>query len=132
MPRNDEAFLDWVLYSNAFLTGVNSMRTLRKRLSGEGAHAKPRGQIKTFGIKDFSPNFHRYGLADYLDKRLDIKVIGLIREDVVDRMISNAMLGATEGMAAIHERGTRKQPQIDRARIATVLSDIEHENAQLD
>lgn len=132
MPRTDEAFLDWVLYSDAFLTGVNSVRTLRKRLSGEAAHAKPRGQIKTFGIKDFSLNFHRYGLADYLDKRPDIKVIGLIREDVVDRMISNAMLGATGVVAARDESGTRKRLRIDPAHIATLLSDIEHENAQLD
>ncbi|SDN58461.1 hypothetical protein SAMN05216196_101979 [Lutimaribacter pacificus] len=132
MPRSDEAFLDRVLYSPGFLRGANGIRSVRKVLAGQGASAKRLRDIRTFGIKDFSLNFARYGLSDYLDRRTDIKVIGLIRENVVDRMISNAMLGATGVVAATDDSGARKRLRIDPARIATLLHEIETENAQLD
>ncbi len=133
LPRSDEAFLDWVLYSDRFVRMVNSTRSLRKRLAGQPEAAKPLRDIKTYGIKDFSLNFQRFGLSGYLDAHPDLKVIGLKREDVVDRMISNAMLGATGVVKSTGDgAGKRKTLRIDPAHIAALLRDIETENAELD
>ena len=133
LPRSDEALLDWVLYSGTFLRGVNSIRSLRKTLGGKRAAAKRLRDIETFGIKDFSLNFIRFGLSDYLDARPDLKVIGLRREDVVDRMISNAMLGATGVIKTTRaSSGGRKTLRIEPALISTLLAEIETENADLE
>ena len=132
LPRSDEAFLDWVLMSDSFPRLANGLRSIRKRVSGEGAAAKPFGGIQSYGIKDFSLNFERCKLTGYLAQRPGIKVIGLIREDVVDRMISNAMLGATGVVAARGGQGGGKRLMIDPAGIAALLADIETENAGLD
>ena len=132
IPRGDEAFLDWVLYSDSFLRTVNSVRSLRKTVAGKRNAAKATRDIKTFGIKDFSLNFKRFGVSDYLDKHTDLKVIGLKREDVVDRMISNAMLGATGVVKTTAAQGQgRKTLRIDPDQVANLLSDIETENADL-
>ena len=133
VPREDKAFLDWVLYSDAFLRVVNIIRSTKKTLSGKGSAAKSMRGIKTFGIKDFSLNFIRFGLSDYLDNHPDLKVVGLLREDVVDRMISNAMLGATGVIKTTSAKsGGRKTLRIDPAQISALLTDIETENADLD
>lgn len=133
LPRSDGDFLDWVIYSGTFQRSANALRSLNKALSGNLSAAKRVRGIKTFGIKDFSLNFMRFGLSDYLDARPDIKVIGLMRNNVVDRMISNAMLGATGVVAATND-GSNKQRRlrIDPCRIAGLLRDIETENTDLD
>lgn len=132
LPRSDEAFLDRVLYSGSFLRAVNTIRSVRKSASGDRGAIKRIGGIKTFGIKDFSLNFMRYGLSGYLDARPDIKVIGLVRDDVVERMVSNAMLGAT---GVVENRGGEdggpRRLSLDPSRMAELLTDIETENADL-
>lgn len=132
LPRSDEAFLDWVLYSGTFLHSANAIRTLSKLRTGKLEDVKRVRDLKTFGIKDFSLNFMRCGLSNYLDARPDIKVIGLVRDNVVERMISNAMLGAT-GVVASTGSGKDKARtlRIDPSRISCLLSDIQTENADL-
>ncbi|MEO3417080.1 sulfotransferase [Roseovarius sp. CAU 1744] len=133
IPQGDEAFLDWVLYSGAFLRMVNAVRSLRKTLAGQRGAAKPIRDIQSWGIKDFSLNFTRFGLSDYLDNRADLKVIGLLRQDVVDRMISNAMLGATGVIKTTSARsGGRKTLRIEPTQVAALLADIETENTELE
>ncbi|MGM0740513.1 MAG: sulfotransferase [Pseudomonadota bacterium] len=132
LPRSDEAFLDWVLYSGSFLRAVNTIRSVRKSASGERGAVKRVSGLKTFGIKDFSLNFMRYGLSGYFDARPDIRVIGLIRDDVVERMVSNAMLGATGVIESRGgEDGEPRRLSLDPARVGELLSDIETENADL-
>lgn len=133
LPRSDEGLLDWVLYSRGFLRSVNGVRSLRKTLGGKRTAAKRLRDIKTFGVKDFSLNFIRFGLSDYLDARPDLKVIGLLREDVVDRMISNAMLMETGVIKTTRASGGgRKTLRINPAHISALLAEIETENADLE
>ena len=133
LPSKDEDYLDWILYSGTFLRSANTLRSLNKIRSGNRSASKRVRDIKTFGVKDFSLNFMRLGLSGYLDARPDIKVIGLVRENVVDRMISNALLGAT-GVVAVKndDDKTRRKLQIDPSLVASLLNDIEVENADLD
>lgn len=132
IPKDDAAYLDFILTSRHFPRIANTMRNLRLK-AGKGAGTPKRlGQIRTFGIKDFSLTLRRAGLADYLAARPAIKVIGLVRENVVDRMISNAMLGATGVVEMRRDPGSGARGlTIDPTRIAGMLDEIAAENADL-
>ena len=133
IPNDNEAFLDWVLTQKAFIKTVNAGRSLRKYAAGEKHAVKSFRQIKTFGIKDFSRNFHEFNLENYLIDRPHIKVVGLIRPNVIDRMLSNAMLGAT-GVIEVRQTtaSSRKTIHIDPSKISSLIDDIETENAALE
>lgn len=131
--RSDEAFLDWILTSGAFRRVANAERNLRKRWSGRPRDIKRAGAIRTVGIKEFSLNFRRFGISDRLLQRPGLKVVGLVRRDVVDRMVSNALLGAT-GVVAARPGSEDRRPRLrlDPARIASMIETIEAENRELD
>lgn len=129
----DAAYLDFILGARTFRFAANTHRSWSKRRAGQPQAVKRLRDVRTVGIKDFSLNFQRYGLMDYLPARPDIKVVGLIRDDVVGRMISNARLGAT-GVVALQAGqsgpggGTLR---IEPGRIGEMLATIERENALL-
>ena len=130
--NSDEAYLDFILNSHAFHFVANTHRNWRKRRTNAVEAVKRLGNVQTVGVKDFSLNFQRYGLTDFLEKRPEIQVIGLVREDVVGRMISNAQLGAT-GVVALRTGQDRVGGTlwIDPAHISEMLTTIERENAFL-
>lgn len=130
---SDARFLDAVL-SPRFFRAANAVRTLRKRRSGDGGQAKPFAQIRTIGIKDFSLNFDRYGLGDYLAARPDIRVIGLTRPGVVERTISFLMLRQTGVVERSSQGGPRAPASIRVApdELRTQLEEVEAENQRLD
>lgn len=132
LPSNDQEFLNFVIYSPRFVWLANAVRSTRKRIRGDSQAAKSFKQIKTYGIKEFSLNFKQYGLQDYLLEQSDLKVVGLVRENILDRMISNAMLHQT-GVVLVRQDADRSDRKIfiDPARIVDLLSDIETENVQL-
>lgn len=133
LPRDDAAYLDWILTSRTLPRAANLVRSVRKGLGGQRSQVKRFSEIRTFGIKDFSLLFHRYGISEYLDERPAIKVIGLERTQVVDRMISNAMLGET-GVVEVRggDDGRKRTLRIDPQRIGGMLDAIAEENSQLD
>ncbi|MDA3889036.1 MAG: hypothetical protein PF443_09600 [Allgaiera sp.] len=131
--RSDEAFLQWILTSRLLRGAANAERNLRKRREGKPGEVKHLGAVRTIGVKEFSLNFERYGISERILHRPGMKVIALVRRNVVDRMVSNARLGAT-GVVKVGEgddRGSRGLT-IDPAQIAGLLRAIETENASLE
>ncbi len=92
---NDAAFLDAALCNTTLHQTANTVRTLGKIRAGQWHEAKRLSHVRTIGFKEFSLNFQRYGLPNYVTNASDIKVIGLTRRNVLNRMISNAFLEAT-------------------------------------
>ena len=131
---SDTAFLDRILYSEHFPRTANLIRSAGKLRRGERAAMKRYRDIRTIGIKEFSLNFQRYGLTDYLASHPDIKVIGLVRENVVDRLVSNLALGQT-GVVSTRsdaDAGTAdRKLHVDPAETARMLDVIEDENQLL-
>jgi len=83
-----EGYLDFIFTSASFfyLSQIYSAYShLRK---GKPINLKRRGALKTIGIKEFSVNFHRRNICNYLSSRDDILVINLYRENVLKRLIS--------------------------------------------
>ena len=133
--RGDDArYLDWLISGGTFLRAANAARNLGRIRTRRFDQTKARAGIQTIGFKDFSMNFEKYGLRDYLRAREDIQVIGLLREGVADRMVSNAMLGAT-GVVKLPSAdggGGPRRLRIDPDEIAGLLETIEHENRVLE
>lgn len=131
--RSDEAFLHWILTSRLLRNLANAERNLRKRRDGKRDEVKRLSRIRTIGVKEFSLNFRRYGISERILHRPGMKVIALVRRDVVDRMVSNARLGAT-GVVKVGDDDDRGRGglTIDPTSIAGLLNAIETENAELE
>jgi hypothetical protein len=133
IPRDDEAYLDWILYSRSFLGSAVFVHRLRRLTGGADGHRKSLGSILNIGVKEFSLNLHRYGLPSYLDDRRDIKVIGLVRRGIVERMLSSQMLAATGAVSVpVGGAAPKGSIRIDPERISFLLEAIEQENRDLE
>ena len=86
--RSAEAYLDTIyssklfFYTGHFYSAVSHMR------KGKKVNFKYWNNTETIGIKDFSMNFTRRGIASYLKDRSDILVINLYRENILKRFVS--------------------------------------------
>lgn len=131
---DDHAYLDALLTSNAFFHATNLRRSTTMLAAGKPSEIKSPRNISTIGFKEFSLNFRRYQVTDFLEKRPDIRVIGLLRRNVLARMISNEMLSAT---GVVSSRSSQKAPgrpklRLDPEKVLTKLAIIEAENLDLD
>ena len=133
VPKTHEWLLDLVLGDSSFRKGSILLSSIRQRILGRSRSAKLLRQIRSFGVKDFSLNLQRFGVGDYLDRHPDIKVIGLQRTGIVERMLSVELLQATRivSVKADHKASTRRI-NVDANRIVEKLSVIEREGAELD
>ncbi|MBJ7899317.1 MAG: hypothetical protein GC158_05185 [Cyanobacteria bacterium RI_101] len=83
-----EKYLDLILSSPAFFQTAQVYSALAKLGKGEKPNFKSWGQIKSLGVKDFSINFIKRGVADYFQQRPYLKVINLYRSNSLRRLIS--------------------------------------------
>ena len=130
---NDAAYLDFLLANPWGHRLAFAARTVQRRIKRRPRDGKRLSGVQHIGIKDFALNFQRFGVADYLAQRPGIKVIGLERENLLDRMISNALLEAS-GVVEIRE-GQGGQPdtqlRLDPQEVLDALGVIEAENETL-
>lgn len=130
---DDRAYLDAVLGNRAVLRAANTVRTVGKLRHGARADVKSLNQVSTVGFKEFAIHFIRLDIYDYLKARPHLKVIGLTRTNVVDRMISNAFLERTGLIALKTGDGTEQTEKlwIDPDTVLDQLDVIERENNEL-
>ncbi|MDZ7842662.1 MAG: hypothetical protein U5R46_17825 [Gammaproteobacteria bacterium] len=83
-------------------------------------------------MKEFSLNLRRKQLQDFLAERPHIKVIGLQRDDVLDRFISWKMLQQT-GVVKLDKAadGLQRKLTLDPGTLLAELRDIDAENREL-
>jgi hypothetical protein len=130
---NDAAYLDFCLANPWGHRAAFAARAVQRRIKRRRRDGKRLSQVRQIGIKDFALNFQSLGIADYLEQRPGIKVIGLERGNLLDRMISNALLEASgvveirEGQGGQAETQLRLEPQ----EVLDALGVIEAENTTL-
>jgi len=130
---NDAAYLDFCLANPWGHRAAFAARAVQRRIKRRPRDGKRMSQVRQVGIKDFALNFQELGIADYLAQRPGIKVIGLERKNLLDRMISNALLEASgvveirAGQGAQEETQLRLEPQD----VLDALDVIEAENRTL-
>ena len=130
---NDAAYLDFCLANPWGHRVAFAARAAQRRIKRRPRDGKRLSQVRQIGIKDFASNFQGLGVADYLAQRPGIKVIGLERENLLDRMISNALLEAS-GVVEIRA-GQNGQPdtqlRLEPQEVLDALDVIEAENMAL-
>lgn len=130
---NDSAYLDALLSNKPLMRTANTIRTIGKLRKRKFAEIKRMDRLSTVGFKEFSTHFLRLGMNDYVRNARDVKVIGLERRNVLDRMISNEFLEQT-GVVALKSgdaRDTKKKLWIDPASVLEKLDTIDRENDDL-
>ncbi|MRU14718.1 sulfotransferase [Roseovarius sp. A21] len=100
--EDDAAYLDFCLGNPWGHRLAFAGRSAQRRIKRRPRDGKRLSQVRQIGIKDFALHFQNLGIIDYLAQRPDIKVIGLERANLFDRMISNALLEAS-GVVEIRE-----------------------------
>lgn len=130
---DDAAYLDAILGNKAILRAANAMRSFGKLRAGRRKEVKRLRQVETVGVKEFSLNLKRAGLAEFLRERPAVKVVGLVRRNVIERMISNEMLRATGVVAARagEEAPKRRRLELAVEDVLEKLAVIEAENRDL-
>lgn len=133
--RNDDrAYLDSILDNPWLLRLANTNRSISKLARGRMREVKRIGNLKTVGFKEFSLNFDRYGLGDYVRTRRDAKIIALTRSNVIERMVSNEFLQAT-GIVSSQTKGAkglRPKLSITPEKVIEKLVVIEKETQKLE
>jgi hypothetical protein len=132
--NNDHAYLDAVLDNRWLLNLANTNRSIFKLARGRGREIKRVNRLKTVGFKEFSLNFQRYGLSDYINVRSDAKIIALTRSNIIERMISNEFLEATGIISSRTKGGRDPRPKLVMSPEAAIdkLIVIEQEALQLE
>jgi LPS sulfotransferase NodH len=125
-------FLDWLYASHgAFLAGQCWSYLARAR-EGRPTHFRQRRAIAALGIKEFTVNFARHGLEDYLAVRPDIALVTLVRENPLERFVSSRTLRETGEVAARTGAPVTAHPSagiaLDVSRLVTDLDVIAAEN----
>lgn len=130
--KDDARYLDTLLGNRWLAWALCHARNVYHWRQGRRGSAKRFGDLGTIGVKEFALNLRRCGLSEYLAQRPGIRVIGLERENVVDRFLSSRMLGATGVVAA---RPGMPAPQamlhLDPETLARDLERVARENREL-
>ena len=130
---NDRAYLTALLQDKRVLWAANTFRNATKLAKGKPGECKRLARVESVGFKEFSLNLTRRDLQDFPTDLTDLKVIGLSRRNVIERMISNEFLVAT---GIVLSRGDDAAPQrqlyLDPADVIAKLDVIEQENHDLE
>lgn len=124
--NNDQDYLDYIYNSKLFFysSQIYSMYSRMKRK--ERINFKTYTQIKHIGIKDFSINFKRKNIADYLINQANLLVINLYRENSLKRLISLAAMQTT-GVVALRKNYKSQKLYLPTKKILNQLDVFERE-----
>ena len=90
-----EKYLDWIYSSDAYFYGAQSYSFGRRLRSTEKTHFRRKTKHTSIGIKEFYINFKDQSLLTYVHDREDIKIIFLVRDNILQRYLSGCHIGKT-------------------------------------
>lgn len=133
LSDSEQRYVDRLLHNRAVAAAANLARTAGKIRKGAFGDIKALRRVRTVGFKEFSLNIRNMGLADYLLAQTDIRFIGLVRRNPLERLVSALRLGATGEVAS---RGAQPSQSlaltIDPTTIVAQLETIQREVDELD
>ncbi|MEE9429064.1 MAG: sulfotransferase [Paracoccaceae bacterium] len=121
---DDKAYINAVLGNATIYRSANIFRNLSKARSWSFRDLKKYRDIRTVGGKEFSLNLHKYSLKTYPFDEKNLRVIGLKRTNVLERMISNEFLAAT-GVVLSRSVDTDRQNRLLHLEPDTVIRKLE-------
>lgn len=126
-------YLDATTSASALVRLMSAGRSAGRLAKGKIGELKPLSRIQNLGIKEFATLMTEQGAGDYLTARSDLKVIGLMRDNVLDRLISYLRLEktgqvlTTDGPPQGDDGLLRPNPQA----FLTLLETVDRENQLL-
>ena len=126
-------YLDATTTRSPLVRFMSAGRSAGRLARGRFGELKPLHRIQSLGIKEFATLMSKHGVADYLTERTDIKVIGLVRDDVLDRLVSYLRLRQTgEVLAHSTQSGSgENRLSVDPEEFLSLLENIDTENKML-
>tara|TARA_R110000782_G_scaffold78293_3_gene155903 strand:+ start:88573 stop:89466 length:894 start_codon:yes stop_codon:yes gene_type:complete len=129
---NLDSYLHAMTQSSRLVRLAIAFRNTRRFMRGRRAEIKPLKEIKTLGIKDFAPLMVRAGARNWIRNTADLKVIGLVRDDVLERFISWQMLDQTGVvLASAGTQAKTRKITLDTDRLQTLIAQVRDENLLL-
>lgn len=123
------AYVDWMLESH-FALWAAQIYSLKERLrQSKRPHFRLPGRVASVGIKEFAVNLRRHGLRNYLSERPDIRLISLVRDNPIDRLLSVLALAQTGVVANTSKSIRSRQIRLEIRTLVDDLDVIEDENA---
>lgn len=130
---DDAAWLDAIHDHPVLFRAMCLARNLRKRRAGKRQDIKAATGIASVGFKEFQINFRNHGLDTYLAERPEVRVIGLTRRNVIDRMVSVAILEASGPVKISRSQGAApRRIMLPPAEVIPRLDVIARETDALD
>lgn len=128
----DEGYLDWMYESEAAFFAGQICSFAARRRSGKPVHYRRRADIASIGVKEFTVNLSRFGLDAYLDERPGMRLVTLVRENALERLVSAKLLELTGAVARTKEARAAAPDwriALDPETLVDDLKVIEAENA---
>lgn len=131
--NSERRYVDRLLHNRTIALAANLARTAGKIRKGAFGDIKALRRVRTIGFKEFSLNIRKMGLADHLLAQTDIRFIGLVRRNALERLVSNLRLGATGEVLSRDAPSSQSVAlTIDPATIVAQLDIIQREVDELD
>lgn len=105
-----ERYLDFIFSGASFFYLSQIYSAFSHLRKGKPVNIKRRRALKTIGIKEFSVNFERRNICNYLSSREDILVINLYRENILKRLVSLEKMQES-GVAVLSSNIERSNPR---------------------
>ena len=132
--NNAASYLDWLYSSNSYFYGAQFYSFSGRLFSNRKTHFGIKSKDTTIGVKEFYVNFRNFGLLDYLIERDDIKIIYLVRENLMQRFLSGQFMGkpgmlkTTDSTAA--QKAHKINVDIDKMKKVLTACQKEHDGME--
>lgn len=114
IPKNKilvSDYLDYIFENKIFFDIAQYYSMYSHIKKKEKQNFKQIKQIKTIGIKDFSINFFKRGIANYIAERPNLYIINLYRDNSLKRLLSLKLMNAT-GVVSVKNSNPSKKTKI--------------------
>ena len=109
-PRDVISYLEFLYTSRSFFYVAQLYSSFNRIINKRKVYFKRYSSIYSIGIKDFTINFKRRRIANYLKSHPEIYVINLYRENQLKRLISLEMMRANK-IVSVKNYNSRKNHQ---------------------
>lgn len=129
---NDAAYLDAVTQASLLVRSLNVGRSVSKLAKRQHHNLKRIKDVKSFGFKDFVTLMQEKEIEKWLLNNHDVKIIGLIRDNLLERFVSWQLLDKT-GIVSVSnkENFSHSTINIDPKKIVSLLETVDLEHALL-
>lgn len=123
-------YLDYIYSSKLFFYSSQLYSIYARIKKRQPVNFKLYSQVKSIGIKDFSINFEKRNLTNYLENRSDIAIVNLYRENSLKRLISLQAMQDTGIVKSIGQNKDKQKLYLPLDKVTHQLETFEREKRE--